>query len=179
MWAAEGESMSKRERDAKGCFFNIKRNWNLRYLTVVSLAAHRLLMESCNRIVQSFCPLISPDLPDVRSLSHCRSRLIYSVVFIPPPVYYGCVLCYWVRWIYQGRRVGEFAHQGDNYWVIGVLTLSARTIFVSSLLASPLHKHTQHVWYWKSTNKAAQSQDPSPLTCAISGAPFWAAVFVW
>lgn len=63
-----------RKRDAKGCFFNIQRNWNLRYLAcVISQAAHRLLMESCNRIVQSFYPLISLDLPDVRSLSHCRS----------------------------------------------------------------------------------------------------------
>lgn len=98
-------------------------------------------------------------------------QLIYSVVFIPPPVYYGCVLCYWVRWIYQGRRVGQFAHQGDNYRVIGVLTLSALTIFVSSLLALPLHKRTQHVWHWKSTKEAAQSQDPSPLTCSVSKGP--------
>lgn len=79
--------------------------------------------------------------------------LIYGVVFIPPPVHCGCVLCYWVRWIYQGRRVGQFTHQGDNYRVIGVLTLSALTIFVSSLLASPLHKRTQHACRWKSTKK--------------------------
>lgn len=71
--------------------------------------------------------------------------LIYGVVFILPPVHCGCALCYWVRRIYQGQRVGQFTHQGDNYRVIGVLTLSARTIFVSSLQASPLHKRTQHV----------------------------------
>lgn len=84
--------------------------------------------------------------------------LIYAVVFIPPPVRCGCVLCYWVRWIYQGRRVGQFTHQGDNYRVIGVLTLSALTIFVSSLLASPLHKRTQHAWYWKSTKKRKKKE---------------------
>lgn len=91
-------------------------------------------------------------------------RLIYSVVFILPPVYYGCVLCYWVRWIYQGRRVGQFTHQGDNYRVIGVLTLSALTIFVSSLLASPLHKRTQHVWQAKRLLQL-------PRTCSTSKGP--------
>lgn len=72
-------------------------------------------------------------------------RLIYDVVFIPPPVHCGRVLCYWVRWIYQGQRVGQFTHRGDNYRVIGVLTLSALTMFVSFLRALSLHKHTQHV----------------------------------
>lgn len=90
--------------------------------------------------------------------------LIYAVVFIPPPVRCGCVLCYWVRWIYQGRRVGQFTHQGDNYRVIGVLTLSALTIFVSSLLASPLHKRTQHAWYWKSTKKKEKKK-----SCLVPG----------
>lgn len=71
--------------------------------------------------------------------------LIYDVVFIPPPVHCGRVLCYWVRWIYQGQRVGQFTHRGDNYRVIGVLTLSALTVFVSFLRALSLHKHTQQV----------------------------------
>lgn len=88
--------------------------------------------------------------------------LIYGVVFIPPPVHRGCVLCYWVRWIYQGRRAGQFAHQGDNYRVIGVLTLSALTIFVSSVLASPLHKRTQHVWHWKATKKSRSVPGSQP-----------------
>lgn len=58
--------------------------------------------------------------------------------------------------------VGQFTHQGDNYRVIGVLTLSALTIFVSSLLALPLHKRTQHVRHWKSTKKLLSPRDPRP-----------------
>lgn len=95
--------------------------------------------------------------------------LIYGVVFILPPVHCGCVLCYWVRWIYQGRRVGQFTHQGDNYRVIGVLTLSALTIFVSSLLALPLHKRTQHVCNWKSTKKLLSPGIPALLPVRSPG----------
>lgn len=88
--------------------------------------------------------------------------LIYGVVSVLPPVHCGCVLCYWVRWIYQGRRTGQFTHRGDNYRVIGVLTLSALTIFVSSPLASPLHKRTQHVWQQSSRPEELGSQPVVP-----------------
>ena len=49
------KSMRERERDAKGCFFNIKWNWIPHYRTsAVSQAAPRLLMKSCNRIGSVF-----------------------------------------------------------------------------------------------------------------------------
>lgn len=49
------KSVRETESDAKGCFFNIKWNWILHYLTcAVSQAAPRLLMESCNRIGSVF-----------------------------------------------------------------------------------------------------------------------------
>ena len=107
-------------------------------------AASRLLTEGCNRIGSVFCFFNFATAPWCWVfVSLLIPFLIYGVVFILPPVHCGCVLCYWVRWIYQGQRVGQFTHRGDNYRVIGVLTLSALTVFVSSLLASPnATKHT-------------------------------------
>lgn len=94
-------------------------------------------------LVGSISSLISPQLTDVRSLSHCWSPADLWCCLYPAssPLW---LLCYWVRWIYQGRRVGQFTHRGDNYRVIGFLMLSALTIFVSSLLALSSHKRTQH-----------------------------------
>lgn len=99
-------------------------------------------------------------------------RLIYGVVFILPPVHCGRVLCYWVRKIYQGQRGGHFTHQGDNYRVICVLTLSTLTIFVSSLLALPLHERTQHVRHGKSMKKLLSPRIPALLPVPSPGSCF-------
>ncbi len=55
-WERQRErAWEERERDADGCFFNIRRNWILHYLTcAVSQAAPRLLMACCNRIGSVF-----------------------------------------------------------------------------------------------------------------------------
>lgn len=160
------ECENERERDAMGCFFNIKWNWIPHYLTcAISQAAPRLLMESCDRIGSVF-----PFFNFTAAPKCCVfvSLLIHGWSIIPPPVHCGCVLCYWVRWIYQGWRVGQFTHQGDNYRVIGLLALSALSL---PPLFSP-RPYIQHVWHWKSTKKLLGPGTPALSPVHSPGSAF-------
>lgn len=108
---------------------------------------------------------------EVRSLSRCWTSS-GSAVPSPHVLRFIIAAC---RVIRSGEsikdRVGQLGYQGDNYRVIGVLTLSALAIFVSSLLTSALHKSTQRVWSYRSSIKTAvgrQATLPAPLGSILS-----------